>query len=175
MMSFGNRKQVERKLKERCRVDRARIQIGRITNFGLLEMSRQRLRESNVKWNIQLTDESFANKIIKLAEIKSITNKSKKINITVNEKIKNFINLSCIDKIKYFEKKNKLKIEIISDQLISFSDYKMEFLSSTKKVIEKIENIPLIKNDKMPSERIFKKEKKKKIKRFNKKKKFKKN
>ena len=175
MMSFGNRKQVERKLKERCRVDRARIQIGRITNFGLLEMSRQRLRESNVKWNIQLTDESFANKIIKLAEIKSITNKSKKINITVNEKIKNFINLSCIDKIKYFEKKNKLKIEIVSDQLISFSDYKMEFLSSTKKVIEKIEKISLIKNDKIPSERIFKKEKKKKIKRFNKKKIFKKN
>ena len=162
MMSFGNRKQVERKLKERCRVDRARIQIGRITNFGLLEMSRQRLRESNVKWNIQLTDESFANKIIKLAEIKSITNKSKKINITVNEKIKNFINLSCIDKIKYFEKKNKLKIEIVSDQLISFSDYKMEFLSSTKKVIEKIEKISLIKNDKIPSERIFKKGKKNK-------------
>tara|TARA_A100000164_G_scaffold223845_1_gene198493 strand:- start:6671 stop:8419 length:1749 start_codon:yes stop_codon:yes gene_type:complete len=175
MMSFGNRKQVERKLKERCRVDRARIQIGRITNFGLLEMSRQRLRESNVKWNIQLTDESFANKIIKLAEIKSITNKSKKINITVNEKIKNFINLSCIDKIKYFEKKNKLKIEIVSDQLISFSDYKMEFLSSTKKVIEKIEKISLIKNDKIPSERIFKKEKKKQMKRFNKKKIFKKN
>jgi len=175
MMSFGNRKQVERKLKERCRVDRARIQIGRITNFGLLEMSRQRLRESNVKWNIQLTDESFANKIIKLAEIKSITNKSKKINITVNEKIKNFINLSCIDKIKYFEKKNKLKIEIVSDQLISFSDYKMEFLSSTKKVIEKIEKISLIKNDKIPSERIFKKGKKKQMKRFNKKKIFKKN
>tara|TARA_A100001011_G_scaffold374766_1_gene435598 strand:+ start:365 stop:2113 length:1749 start_codon:yes stop_codon:yes gene_type:complete len=175
MMSFGNRKQVERKLKERCRVDRARIQIGRITNFGLLEMSRQRLRESNVKWNIQLTDESFANKIIKLAEIKSITNKSKKINIIVNEKIKNFINLNCIEKIKYFEKKNKLKFEVISDQLISFSDYKMEFLSSTKKVIEKIENISLLKKDKNLSERIFKKEKKKQIKTFNKKKKFRKN
>ena len=175
MMSFGNRKQVERKLKERCRVDRARIQIGRITNFGLLEMSRQRLRESNVKWNIQLTDESFANKIIKLAEIKSITNKSKKINIIVNEKIKNFINLNCKEKIKYFEKKNKLKFEVLSDQLISYSDYKMEFLSGTKKVIEKIENISLVKKDKNLSERIFKKEKKKQIKTFNKKKKFRKN
>ena len=36
---------VERRLKEKCRSDRARIQIGRISNFGLLEMSRQRLRE----------------------------------------------------------------------------------------------------------------------------------
>ena len=110
MMNFGNRKQVERKLKEKCRFDRARIQIGRITNFGLLEMSRQRLRESNVKWNIQLTDESFANKIIKLAEIKSINNKSKKINITLNEKIKNYINFNSIEKIKYFEKKISVRL-----------------------------------------------------------------
>ena len=39
MQSFGNRRLVERKLKEKCRSDRARIQIGRISNFGLLEMS----------------------------------------------------------------------------------------------------------------------------------------
>jgi ribonuclease E len=37
---------VERKLKEALRVDRARIQVGRISHFGLLEMSRQRLRPS---------------------------------------------------------------------------------------------------------------------------------
>ena len=66
MMNFGNRKQVERKLKERCRKDRARVQIGRISSFGLLEMSRQRLRESSVQWDICLTSSSFAQKIIKL-------------------------------------------------------------------------------------------------------------
>ena len=44
MLSYGNRRLVERKLKEKCRTDRARIQIGRISNFGLLEMSRQRLK-----------------------------------------------------------------------------------------------------------------------------------
>ncbi|MDC3114761.1 Rne/Rng family ribonuclease, partial [Candidatus Pelagibacter sp.] len=60
MLSYGNRKLVERRLKEKCRSDRARIQIGRISNFGLLEMSRQRLRESAVKWKVNLTDESFA-------------------------------------------------------------------------------------------------------------------
>jgi len=41
--------QVERQLKEAVRQDRARIQIGRISNFGLLEMSRQRLRSSLVE------------------------------------------------------------------------------------------------------------------------------
>ncbi len=39
-----NNRAVERKLKECLRGDRARIQIGRISHFGLLEMSRQRLR-----------------------------------------------------------------------------------------------------------------------------------
>ena len=64
MLNFGNRRQVERRLKEKCRNDRARIQIGRISNFGLLEKSRQRLRESNIKWSIKLTNETFAQKII---------------------------------------------------------------------------------------------------------------
>ena len=66
MLSYGNRRLVERKLKEKCRSDRARIQIGRISNFGLLEMSRQRLRESAIKWKVTLTDESFAQNCLKL-------------------------------------------------------------------------------------------------------------
>ena len=68
MISFNNKRAVERRLKDRCRKDRARIQIGRISNFGLLEMSRQRLRESNVKWQIKLTKESYALKILKLLD-----------------------------------------------------------------------------------------------------------
>ena len=68
MLSFNNKKIVERKLKEICRKDRARIQIGRISNFGLPEMSRQRLRESSVKWQIKLTKESFSLKTLKLFE-----------------------------------------------------------------------------------------------------------
>ncbi|MDC3039387.1 Rne/Rng family ribonuclease, partial [Candidatus Pelagibacter sp.] len=88
MMSFGNRRQVERRLKERCRKDRARIQIGRISSFGLLEMSRQRLRESSVQWNISLTNESFAQKVIKIVEINAIKNKAKLVEVTTPEKIK---------------------------------------------------------------------------------------
>ena len=64
MLNYGNRRNVERKIKEKCRNDRARIQIGRISNFGLLEMSRLRVRESHVKWNIKLTEESFILKIL---------------------------------------------------------------------------------------------------------------
>ena len=49
MESSRNQAQVERRLKEAMRTDRARIQIGRISHFGLLEMSRQRLRPSLIE------------------------------------------------------------------------------------------------------------------------------
>ena len=51
-------------MRESIRKDRARIQIGRISNFGLLEMTRQRLREGSLKWETQLSLDLFA-KILK--------------------------------------------------------------------------------------------------------------
>ena len=107
MLSYGNRRLVERRLKEKCRSDRARIQIGRISNFGLLEMSRQRLRESAVKWRINLTDESFALKLLKLVELKAVINKAKFVEIKVCRKISDFLKDNFIDDLSYFEKKNK--------------------------------------------------------------------
>ena len=146
MLSFSNRKTIERRIKERCRQDRARIQIGRISNFGLLEMSRQRLRESTVKWKIILTNESFAYKLIKLMEVKAILNKAKFVKIRISEKIKNFININFADDLKYFEDKNKIKVEIISDNSLIIPDYSIELQNKTKKIIETIESISKLKN-----------------------------
>ncbi len=49
MRELRNRRAVERALKDALRVDRAKIQVGRISSFGLLEMSRQRMRSSIVE------------------------------------------------------------------------------------------------------------------------------
>ena len=141
MLSFNNRRQVERKLKEKCRNDRARIQIGRISNFGLLEMSRQRLRESNVKWHIKLTDETFVLKILKLIEIKSFEHNAKRVELIVNNKIQRYISDHYEDVVKYFEKKNKAKIVLNTDNDLNLEDYIIEFKSKTKKVLEKIEKV----------------------------------
>jgi ribonuclease E len=46
MLSHKNQREVENRMKEALKMDRARVQIGRISRFGLLEMSRQRLRPS---------------------------------------------------------------------------------------------------------------------------------
>ena len=146
MLSFGNRKLVERKLKEKCRADRARIQIGRISNFGLLEMSRQRLRESAVKWKINLTDESFALKILKLVELKTVLNKAKYVTLKVCEKISNFLKENFIEDLKYFEKKNKMKIDIIADNNLIIPEYIIDLKNKSKKTLELIEYYEKLKN-----------------------------
>ena len=146
MLSYGNRKLVERKLKEKCRLDRARIQIGRISNFGLLEMSRQRLRESAIKWKISLTDESFAQKILKIVEIKAILNKAKFVELKVCEKISNFLKENFIEDLTYFEKKNKIKIDIISENTLIIPEYIIDLKNKSKKTLELVEHYEKLKN-----------------------------
>ena len=178
MLSYGNRKLVERRLKEKCRADRARIQIGRISNFGLLEMSRQRLRESAVKWKINLTDESFALKILKLVELKTVLNKAKFVDLKVCEKISNFLKENFIEDLTYFEKKNKMKIDIITDNNLIIPEYIIDLKNKSKKTLELIEHHEKLKNlEKLKSENNivqFKNKKKFKKKTYRKKKFYKK-
>ena len=164
MLSYGNRKMVERRLKEKCRSDRARIQIGRISNFGLLEMSRQRLRESAVKWKVALTDESFAQKILKLVELKAVLNKAKFVELRVCEKISKFLKENFIEDLTYFEKKNKMKIDIISDNNLIIPEYIIDIKNKSKKTIELIEYFEKLKNldDLTKDEKIIEVKKRKK-------------
>ena len=146
MLSFGNRRLVERKLKEKCRADRARIQIGRISNFGLLEMSRQRLRESAVKWKVTLTDESFAMKILKLVEVRAVLTKAKFVELKICEKISDFMKENFMEDLNYFENKNKIKIDIIADNALIIPEYIINLQNNTKKIIETITHIEKLKN-----------------------------
>ena len=146
MLSYGNRRLVERRLKEKCRTDRARIQIGRISNFGLLEMSRQRLRESAIKWKVALTDESFAQKLLKIVELKAVILKAKFVEVRVCEKISDFLKENFIDDLTYFEKKNKMTIDIITDNSLIIPEYKVDFQTKTKKTIEIAEHIEKLRN-----------------------------
>ncbi len=141
MINYGNRRVVERKLKEKCRNDRARIQIGRISSFGLLEMSRQRLRESSVKWKISLTNETFALKILKLLEINSAENKAKIIDVNVCEQINEYLIKNLSENIKYIEKKNKIKINLKINNSLIIPDYEIIFKNKSKKIINTIQEI----------------------------------
>jgi len=146
MLSYGNRRLVERKLKEKCRSDRARIQIGRISNFGLLEMSRQRLRESAIKWKVTLTDESFAQKLLKIVELKAVLNKAKFVELKVCKKISDFLKENFVNDLTYFEKKNKMTLDIISDNSLIIPEYIINFQNKSKKTLELVEYYEKLKN-----------------------------
>ena len=141
MMNFYNRRTVEKKMRESIRKDRARIQIGKISNFGLLEMTRQRLREGSIKWETQLSLSSFSQKILKKIQHLAFTDKVKIIKSYIPEKTKIFIEKNLLEELKYFQKKYQFKVEILSDAKLIIPEYKIDLLNKSKKIIKTIENI----------------------------------
>jgi len=128
-------------MRESIRKDRARIQIGRISNFGLLEMTRQRLREGSIKWETQLSLSSFSQKILKKIQHLAFTDKVKTINSYVPEKVKNYIEKNLLEELKYFQKKYSFEIKILSENKFIVPEYKIDLLNKSKKLINSIENI----------------------------------
>ena len=109
-------------------------------------MSRQRLRESAIKWKVTLTDESFAQKLLKIVELKAVINKAKFVELKVCEKISDFLKENFVNDLTYFEKKNKMKIDIISDNSLIIPEYIIDIKNKSKKTIELIEYYEKLKN-----------------------------
>ena len=177
MLNFYNRRAVERKLRDKLKDDRARIQFGKISNFGLLEMTRQRLREGSIKWNMTLSLDSFAVKVMKKAEESAFSNKAKIININISEKVKNFIEKNLSKEINYFKTKYKLEFNLISDKNLILPEFRIDLLNRNKKIIKKIENIEKIENIANIENKFFHNQRKRNMfnkKNFNPKSKFKK-
>ena len=63
-----NNRAVEKRLKEALRTDRARIQVGRISHFGLMEMSRQRIRTGVVESSTQVCPHCFGTGVVRSTE-----------------------------------------------------------------------------------------------------------
>ncbi len=141
MMNFYNRRTVEKKMRESIRKDRARIQLGRISNFGLLEMTRQRLREGSIKWETQLSLGSFSQKILKKIQHLAFTDKVKLLKVYIPEKVKIFIEDNFSDELKFFKKKYLYKIEILSEKKMIIPEFKIELMNKSKKILNTVEFI----------------------------------
>ena len=144
MMNFFNRRLVEKKMRDSIRKDRARIQTGKISTFGLLEMTRQRLREGSIKWETNLSLESFALKIVKKSEMLSFDEKVKSVNVKIPEKVKLYIDKILKKEIKYFEDKFEIKITFFADPQLIIPEYSINLLDKNKITINRIENINII-------------------------------
>ena len=136
MENYSNKRLVERKLRESLKNDKARIQFGRISNFGLLEMTRQRLRESSIKWEIQLSVDSFALKIIKLLEERAFSDeKIKIIDVSLSKKIIDILNNNYSTELKFFKDKYKFKINLVQNAEFLSQEFLFSFYDSKKKLI----------------------------------------
>ena len=144
MANFFNRRLVEKKMRDSIKKDRARIQVGKISTFGLLEMTRQRLREGSIKWETILSLESFALKIVKKTEMHSFTDKVKSVNVKIPEKVKIYIDDVLKKEIKYFKDKFKINISFTASPQFIIPEYSINLLDKNKKIINKIENVNAI-------------------------------
>ena len=167
MMNFFNRRLVEKKMRDSIKKDRARIQVGKISTFGLLEMTRQRLREGSIKWETNLSLESFALKMVKKSEMLAFTDKVKSVNVLVPEKAKLYVDNILKKEIKYFKEKFKVEIKFIAEPTFIIPEYSIALLDKNKKVINRTENINLVKASESKVE-IKKKKIKKEDKKINK-------
>ena len=153
MENYSNKRLVERKLRESLKNDKARIQFGRISNFGLLEMTRQRLRESSIKWEIQLSIDSFALKILKLLKERAFSDeKIKIIDVSLSKKIIDILNNTYSTELKFFKDKYKFKINLVQNAEFLSQEYLFSFYDVKKKIISEF-NGTEVKDDASPKEK----------------------
>ena len=171
MENFSNRRLVERKMKDSLRSDKARTQVGRISHFGLLEMTRQRLRESYIKWETVLSKESFCEKILRKVEEKIFDiPKVKKVTIEISPKTILFMKENMKEEISFFEKKFKFKSTFSKNENLLSNEFKINFLNNKNKILDTYAEISVVIEEVKKSTRVKLRSKKKLRKNFKRKK-----
>jgi ribonuclease E len=85
-------------------------------------------------------------------ELKAVLNKAKFVDVKVCKKVSDFLKENFIEDLTYFEKKNKMKIDIISDNNLIIPEYVIDIKNKTKKTVELIEHFEKLKNLKLQNE-----------------------
>jgi ribonuclease E len=134
-----NQHAVERRLKEAMRQDRARIQIGRISPFGLLEMSRQRLRPSLIETSTQpcphcggtgyiRSTESTALHVLRAIEEEGVRRRSGEISVAVPDAVGLYILNQKRATLQQIEARCGMRVYIKTDTALIPPQYKLERL-----------------------------------------------
>ena len=141
-----NNTAVEKRLKDKLKSDRARIQVGRISGFGLMEMSRQRLRPGMLEATTQpchachgtgivRSDDSLALSILRQLEEEGTRRRSREVLLTAPVGIVNFIMNSKREYLAAIEARYGISIRIEADPMLVSPDYKVEkFKTATRRV-----------------------------------------
>ena len=139
-----NNSAVERKLKDKLKTDRARIQVGRISGFGLLEMSRQRLRPGMIEATTQncphchgtgliRSEENLALSIIRQIEDEGVRGRSREVVVNCPVSVANFIVNQKRDHIANIEARFSLFVRINADIALVSPEYSIEKLKTSSR------------------------------------------
>ena len=137
MEESKNLRLVERRFKEAVKSDRARIQIGRITAFGLLELSRQRLRPSLLEASSQLcshcggsghvrSTESTALHVLRLIEEEAIRARSSELTVFAPTEVALYLLNEKRLALREIEEPDGLQIRILCDDALVPPDCRLE-------------------------------------------------
>ncbi len=137
MRELRNRRAVEKALKDALAIDRARIQVGRISMFGLMEMSRQRMRSSIVESSsipckhcsgagVVRSDESISLMLLRAIEAEANKNFTDEIKLQTSIQSALYLLNNKRDEIAAIEKRCKAKVIVKSSPDLNGAEYSID-------------------------------------------------
>ncbi len=141
-----NNASVEKRLKDKLKTDRARIQVGRISGFGLMEMSRQRLRPGMLESTTQpcahchgtgliRSDESLALTILRALEEEGTRKRSKEVLLRGPVAVLNFLMNNKREHIALIEARYGMAVRLEADPSMISPDYVIDKFKTATRVV----------------------------------------
>jgi ribonuclease E len=142
-----NNAAVEKRFKDKLKTDRARIQVGRISGFGLLEMSRQRLRPGMLEATTQpcphchgtglvRSDDSLGLTILRQIEEEGVRKRSREVLVKAPVSIVNFLMNHKREHIAQIEARYGMAVRVEADPFLISPDFSMEKFKTATRVVE---------------------------------------
>jgi len=141
-----NNAAVEKRFKDKLKTDRARIQVGRISGFGLMEMSRQRLRPGMIEATTQpcphchgtgllRSDDNLALSILRQIEEEGVRGRSKEVLVKAPTAIANYLMNQKRDHVLGIEARYGLSVRVEADPFMISPDFAIEKFKTASRVI----------------------------------------
>jgi ribonuclease E len=141
-----NNAAVEKRMKDKLKTDRARIQVGRISGFGLMEMSRQRLRPGMIEATTQpcpachgtgliRSDDNLALSILRQVEEEGTRRRTREVLVRCPVGITNFLMNQKREHIAQIETRYGMSVRIEGDPTLISPDFSIEKFKTATRVV----------------------------------------
>ncbi len=151
-----NNAAVEKRIKDKLKNDRARIQVGRISGFGLMEMSRQRLRPGMIEATTQpcpschgtgliRSDDNMALQVLRQIEEEGVRRRSREVLVKCPVSIANFLMNQKREHVAQIEARYGMSVRIEGDVHLVSPDFSIEKFKTATRVVP--EPMPVVSVD----------------------------